>query len=120
MTYTKFHFLLGKLELIDSSRKFSWDGEDFLHGDMEYISYDLILRDKRVSFDVIFNFEARCKYIQTCLHCEYEIETMDVTNVDINIDIKLIESNSNIDWDIKDIELSNKLKDNIIKSLNLN
>lgn len=118
MIYDKFHFLLGKLELIDSSRTFDWNGDDFIYGDLEYMSYDLILRDKRVSFDVIFNFEARCKYILNKGDSYFE-NSYDITNVNIDIDIKKIESNSDIDLDIKDVEISTKLKNNIFKSLNL-
>lgn len=118
MIYTKFHFLIGKFELIDSSRIFDWDGEDFIYGDMEYMSFDLHLRDKRLSFDIIFNFEARCKYVLN-RGDEYFQDTYDISDIDIDIDIKAIESNSSIDMDIKDDEVLIRLKKLILKNLNL-
>jgi len=118
MVYTKFHFQLGKFEYIDSSISFDWDGEDYISHSGEYMTFELVLRDKRVMFDINFDITASCDW-----KCErgdyYTPDEYYQTNLDIDVTITGISSELDIDLDLKDKEVYKLLEKLVLSKIDL-
>ena len=114
MVYSKFHFQLGKFKYIESSSTFDWDGEDYISRDGEYMTFELILRDKTLTFDIEFDLTASCDW-EVDRGDYYTPDSYYQTNLDIDVTVTGISSEMSIDLDIKDKEI-NKLLTNLVLS----
>ena len=118
MVYSKFHFQLGKIKFIESSTSIEWDGENSISLDNEYMTFELTLRDKQVVFEIEFNLSASC---------DWEYESGDYytpdeyyqTNLDIDVTINGIISESDIDLDLKDKEVYSLLEKLVLSKIDL-
>jgi hypothetical protein len=118
MVYNKFHFLLGKFELVDKSTNFDWDGEDSICTNDEFFTFELTLRNKKVIFDIIFDLSASCTW-----ECErgdyYTPDEYYQTNLDIDVNITGISSELAIDLDSKDQEVYKLLEKLVLSKIDL-
>ena len=119
MVYNKFHFQLAKFKFVESSSKFTWDGEDTIDSKGEFMIFELILRDKKVMFDIQFDISASC---------DWELERGDYytpdeyyqTNVDVDITITSVNSEIvDVDLDLKDKEVYSLLKKLVSSKIDL-
>jgi len=118
MVYNKFHFLLGKFELVDKSTNFDWDGEDSICTGDEFFTFELILRDKKVMFDVIFDLSASCTW-EYSRGDYYTPDEYYQTNLSINITITGIQSELDVDLDLKDKEIYKLLEKLVLSKIDL-
>ena len=115
--YTKFHFLLGKIKLIEKSFNLLWDNEmtSFSEKD-QYATLELTLRNKKLIFDINFDINASCSWV-----CEkssyYEPEYIEQSDVVYDIKINYISSDEDISKDINDFEVYKLLENFIIDSI---
>ena len=116
MVYSKFHFLLGNYKLVDKSINLSdWQTgvRSFREKDATCIFF-LELRNKLITFDINFDINATCSW---------EIESGDYLqpsyfeqkDIYLDINIRSINSDDDIDLDLNDLEVK-KLLLNLIKN----
>lgn len=118
MVYDKSHLLLGKIKFIESSSSISWDGEDSVFENDEFMTFDLTLRDKKFKFDVFFDVSASCDWIYES--GDYETPgCYEQTNVSVDVTITSIESESDIDFDLKDKQIYSCLEKLVLSNLDL-
>ena len=118
MVYNKFHFQLAKFEYIDSSTRFDWDGQDYISCPDEFMTFELVLRDKRVMFDIEFSLTASCdwKYVRGDY---YTPDDYYQDNIDIDVTITGIQSELDIDLDLKDKEVYKLLEKLVLSKIEL-
>ncbi len=117
MVYNKFHLFLGKIKFVESSSKIIWEDETIFVCD-EFMTFELTLRNKKLKFDIIFDLDASCDFIYE----KGDYETPDYyerTNIKINVSITCVESESDIDFDLKDREVCSLLEKFILSNLEL-
>lgn len=118
MVYNKFHFQLGKFKYIDSSRSFEWDGNGSITSTGEYMTFELVLRDKRLVFDIEFDLSASCDW-EYSRGDYYTPDEYYQTNLDINLTVNGIVSEEDIDLDLKDKEIYKLLEKLVLSKIDL-
>jgi hypothetical protein len=118
MIYNKFHFQLGKIKLIDCSfSQDSWEyGDDSFTKENEAFMFELSLRDKVLTFDVVFDLEASCNwYYEKGDYNQPDFYQQE--NLKTDVKIKGVYGDSDIDLDLNDSEISKLLTNLIIFNL---
>jgi len=118
MVYDKFHFQLGKFKYIDSSRTFEWEGNSSISFTNEYVTFELVLRDKKLVFDIEFDLLASCDW-EYSRGDNYTPDEYYQTNLDINITITGILSELDVDLDLKDKEVYKLLEKLVLSKIDL-
>ena len=118
MIYSKFHFQLGKFKFVESSCSFDWDGESSISYSDEYMTFELVLRDKRLIFDIKFDLSASCDW-EYSRGDYYTPDEYYQTNLDIDVTITGIQSESDVDLDLKDKEIYKLLEKLVLSKIDL-
>lgn len=119
MIYNKFHFQLAKFKFVESSCSFEWDGESSISYSDEYMIFELILRDKKISFDIKFDLSASCDW-EYSRGDYYTPDEYYQTNLDIDVTITGVNSEvGDIDLDLKDKEIYKLLEKLVLSKIDL-
>jgi hypothetical protein len=118
MVYNKFHFQLGKFKFVESSCSFEWDNNDSIKSTDEYMTFELVLRDKRLVFNIVFDLSASCDW-EYSRGDYYTPDEYYQTNLDINVTITEIQSELDIDLDLKDKEIYKLLEKLVLSKIDL-
>ena len=117
MIYNKFHFQFGKFNLVEKSTSIDWNGRDSINLKDEFMIFELVLRDKKIEFDINFDISASCDW-EDCGNGYDEPFYSEQSNIDIDVIIKGIQSEEDIDLDLKDKETYKILKKLVLSKIN--
>jgi hypothetical protein len=119
MVLNKFHFQLAKFKFVESSSSFDWDGEDTIDSKGEFMIFELILRDKKIMFDIEFDIYASCNW-KLERGDYYTPDEYYQTNVDVDVTITgVISEMVDLDLDLKDKEVYSLLKKLVSSKIDL-